>query len=83
MPGCIYKFIIKSIKSYFFTFFYFMYNTLYGVLMKFTYVNIKFGHFKEFHGLDSDVLMNRYRHMAGLNMLGLLRDSRMEVLCVI
>ena len=60
-----------------------MYNTLYGVLIRFTYVSIKFGRFKEFHGLDSDVLMNRYRHMAGLNMLGLLCDSEMEVLCVI
>ena len=83
MPRCICKFIIKSIKSCFFTFFYFMCNTLYGVLMRFTYVRIKFGRFKEFHGLDSDVLMNRYRHMACLNVLGLLCDSGMEDLCVI
>ena len=46
-------------------------------------MSIKFGHFKEFNGLDSDVLMNKCRHMAGLNVLGLLCDSGMEVLCMI
>ena len=60
-----------------------MYNALYGALMRFTYVSIKFCHFKEFHGLESTVFMNRYIHMAGLNVLGLLCDSVMEVFCVI